>query len=872
MKKHALLIAASEFPSSDGEIGDIPGALEDACALREVLESDDFGAFSTAEVLQDLPHYEVELHLNKLFRHVERDDLVLIYYTGHGLLDPAGKLYLAASNTLGDYLPATAIETKSILRLVRESRATRVVMILDCCYSGAITDRAGLRELKGTDDRLAIGVITASSSSSIAHSDPTSGRGALSRAIVEALRGGDADYNGDGIITAEELYRYIKTSPSALAGQRPMFFHSGTSSSLAIAKSPKGSASSLLEAVRVHLRSSQAASLPRFIRERLRELLRLPVDQVATEYGSLFGLLREWVEGALSDEKFIGQWYVLDKTGLPVAARDNTLVARRLRWDRSRACRDLAIDEVGPAYILDKNYHLLDWNPAFDELLAKELGLVRGQHVEDFILRLHNRNDVVRRSRREFGATPPLIDIEPIELMSKRFGLVKFTKIASQLPDAQGQPLGWCVHLNITEADKASRLWSELKRRLSEESHWTNYARAYDKLLLNFDAYRVLVSKTCRHLRDCKYIADLGAGTGNAMGELIGADPVRSVWAFESNEAMLEHLHEKLERRPPVEQRRVAVIKGDALSSLREFDDATFDGALSLNSYYALPDKVRYLSELYRVMESGGRLVIATPTAETADVRKLFDRIEEDLKHKGIFRELRPAFRSALERNLEMVDRIGSETLPGICENLAAAGFEVDRKIERAYHDTVVIISARKPKLTNELERTSPKPASSGPTPRVFISYAREESSWMERLVRYLTPAERSGRIELWNDKRIALGANWENEIEQRLRWCTHAILLVSPAFLASEYIVSRELPRLLHNAKSRGVTIMPVVIESGLVDEPIPYRTEEGERDELTLTEFEMAATPNAPLKELEPHQQNMVFTKIARRLIDGK
>ena len=61
------------------------------------------------------------------------------------------------------------------------------------------------------------------------------------------------------------------------------------------------------------------------------------------------------------------------------------------RWQLTREIRRPVLDLIGPTYVLDTSYHFLDWNPAFEELVAKPLRLRRGQHA-----RLH-RVDAQRR-------------------------------------------------------------------------------------------------------------------------------------------------------------------------------------------------------------------------------------------------------------------------------------------------------------------------------------------------------------------------------------------------------------------------------------------------------------------------------------------
>jgi WD40 repeat protein len=80
----------------------------------------------------------------------------------------------------------------------------------------------------------------------------------------------------------------------------------------------------------------------------------------------------------------------------------------------------------------------------------------------------------------------------------------------------------------------------------------------------------------------------------------------------------------------------------------------------------------------------------------------------------------------------------------------------------------------------------------------VFVSYAHEDVDVRVRLDAVLKPLVRKGRLEVWADDRIAVGRAWRDEIETSLARATVAVLLVSTDFLASDYIMDVELPRIV--------------------------------------------------------------------------
>ena len=67
----------------------------------------------------------------------ERSDLLLLYFSCHGLKDESGRLYFAARNTRRNRLRSTAVSAAVVNELLLGSRSRRKVLLLDCCYGGA---------------------------------------------------------------------------------------------------------------------------------------------------------------------------------------------------------------------------------------------------------------------------------------------------------------------------------------------------------------------------------------------------------------------------------------------------------------------------------------------------------------------------------------------------------------------------------------------------------------------------------------------------------------------------------------------------------------------------------------------------------------
>lgn len=95
---------------------------------------------------------------------------------------------------------------------------------------------------------------------------------------------------------------------------------------------------------------------------------------------------------------------------------------------------------------------------------------------------------------------------------------------------------------------------------------------------------------------------------------------------------------------------------------------------------------------------------------------------------------------------------------------------------------------------------------------KVFFCYAREDEALLIRLKSHLKPLERQGLIELWYDREIGAGAEWEKEISQHLNTAQIILLLVSPDFMSSEYCYGTELKQALERQKREEAQVIPVI------------------------------------------------------------
>jgi hypothetical protein len=76
----------------------------------------------------------------------------------------------------------------------------------------------------------------------------------------------------------------------------------------------------------------------------------------------------------------------------------------------------------------------------------------------------------------------------------------------------------------------------------------------------------------------------------------------------------------------------------------------------------------------------------------------------------------------------------------------------------------------------------------------IFVSYSHRDEAWRKQFEIISKPLSRAGSMRFWSDRDIKAG-EWEKQIEAAMKGAVAAVLLVSDNFLASDYIVEKELP-----------------------------------------------------------------------------
>jgi hypothetical protein len=138
----------------------------------------------------------------------------------------------------------------------------------------------------------------------------------------------------------------------------------------------------------------------------------------------------------------------------------------------------------------------------------------------------------------------------------------------------------------------------------------------------------------------------------------------------------------------------------------------------------------------------------------------------------------------------------------------------------------------------------------------IFVSYSHQDKKWLEKLQTMLKPLVRKGNIFVWTDTNIQTGTKWRNEIQKNLDAAKVGVMLVSPDFLASDFVCGEELPQLLKAAEEGGLRVCWVLVRSCLFETS-------------PLADFQAAHEVSRPLNSLSEAELDGALVRICNEIL---
>lgn len=214
-RSRAILVGVADY--IDAEFPAVPAALNSLKALYDVLTNPRLCAWPSDRVtVLSNPHNagETARSLRWLARDVQ--DVLLVYYVGHGKLTTKGQLCLTVTDTSADAPDFTGISYEWIAESLRESPARVKITLLDCCFSGqaieALTAASPTSSVADFTHVAGVYTLTATTRNKPAHVPPssqqqlkcTSFTGELIEIVESGIEGGPAK------LTFSDIYPHLR--------------------------------------------------------------------------------------------------------------------------------------------------------------------------------------------------------------------------------------------------------------------------------------------------------------------------------------------------------------------------------------------------------------------------------------------------------------------------------------------------------------------------------------------------------------------------------------------------------------------------------------------------------------------------------------
>ena len=215
-------------------------AVKDAKAFNDLLLDNNLVSSKSIFLVTDKQANIANLRTvlgTKLKQKAGKDDLVIIYFAGHGATErdsrsPDGdglEKYLLPYDADPENLYATALPMREVSHILDRINSERLVFIADACYSGASGGRTLARQGIRANlsdayiDRISRGkgrvIMTASGANEVSVEDDELEHGVFTYHLIEALKG-KADYDDDGFVTVDETYRFVSEEVPNATGQQ----------------------------------------------------------------------------------------------------------------------------------------------------------------------------------------------------------------------------------------------------------------------------------------------------------------------------------------------------------------------------------------------------------------------------------------------------------------------------------------------------------------------------------------------------------------------------------------------------------------------------------------------------------------------------
>ncbi|WP_223600778.1 leucine-rich repeat domain-containing protein [Chryseobacterium sp. GVT01B] len=205
--------------------------------------------------------------------------------------------------------------------------------------------------------------------------------------------------------------------------------------------------------------------------------------------------------------------------------------------------------------------------------------------------------------------------------------------------------------------------------------------------------------------------------------------------------------------------------------------------------------------------------------------------------------------------NLLESDEFSSSLINGYRININNSGLDFDK--------TVILKSLNFKHFSNNKNIKNMK--------KIFISYSHEDVIEKQRLMTFLKPLERSGKINIWQDLKLQAGVEVQQEIFDKLDEADIIIMLVSQDFIGSDFIYNHELQNAMKKRIENKVKILPIMIsDCTIFDLDLYIDNDEDQKVKMGDYYFVPQDEKNniKPIRLWESHLQDSAWKKVYEAL----
>ncbi|MEU4392763.1 caspase family protein [Kribbella sp. NPDC023855] len=227
-----ILVGTSEY--QDDNLPDIAPVANNVRALASIFRDPEFGALDEASchTLINANRHEATLQIARWCR--EADDVLVVYFSGHGLIGNNGELLLAFTDTDYGLSEFSALPVEQLRRALFDSPARTKVLILDCCYSGRAIPTMAAADATVLGQVEVAGTYTLTSAPRDLQSLYREGERftVFSGALISVLRNGVS--GAPALLSVDVIYRNLLRRLRAEQLPEPRQLHSDTAGDLAL--------------------------------------------------------------------------------------------------------------------------------------------------------------------------------------------------------------------------------------------------------------------------------------------------------------------------------------------------------------------------------------------------------------------------------------------------------------------------------------------------------------------------------------------------------------------------------------------------------------------------------------------------------------